>query len=208
MKKGRQWLIGLAAGVALVIAVGAVEAYVLLTGALDPGVAGGLTVAAAVGGTFTLVDGAGRTVTDRTYRGRWELVYFGYTYCPDVCPTTLGAIADALGNLGPLAARVQPLFITIDPRRDTAPVIGAYVKNFDPRIVGLTGTPQAIAEVAKEFKVYYAVRKIGNGPDDYLMDHSSVIYVMDPQGRFARLLGADLPGDQMAAKLRQLVSAS
>jgi protein SCO1 len=164
--------------------------------------------AASVGGPFALVDGSQTPVTHRTYRGKWEMIYFGYTFCPDACPTALNTIAETMQQLGPLADRVQPIFITIDPRRDTPDVIGAYVKNFDPRIVGLTGSPEAIGAVAKEFRIYYAAHKTGDGPDDYLMDHSSIIIVMDPNGRFAGIIAADLPADRMTSKLRELLAAS
>jgi protein SCO1/2 len=164
------------------------------------------TTTASVGGPFSLVDGSDTPVTDRTYRGNWEMIYFGYTFCPDACPTTLNTVAETLQRLGPLANRVQPIFITIDPRRDTPAVIGAYVKNFDPRIVGLTGSPEKIGAVAKEFHIYSAVHKTGDGPDDYLMDHSSVIIVMDPKGSFAGVLAADMAADRMTEKLRQLLA--
>jgi protein SCO1 len=201
----RQTLIGLAAGLVLIAGIGLVAAYALLA---DRG-QGATPIAApssAAGGPFTLVDGTGATITDQTFRGRWELVFFGYTYCPDLCPTTLSTIADALHELGPLAAQIQPIFITIDPRRDTQEVVGAYVKNFDPRIVGLTGSPEAIAAVAAEYKVYYAVHKTGDGPDDYLMDHSGFVYLMNPEGKFARVLSGDTSGKAMADKLRPFLS--
>jgi protein SCO1/2 len=165
-----------------------------------------LTAAASIGGPFSLVDGTNKRVTDRSFHGKWEVIYFGYTYCPDACPTTLDTIAETLQRLGPLADEVQPLFITIDPKRDTPDAIAAYVKNFDPRIVGLTGSPEEIGAVAREFRIYFAVHKTGDGPDDYLMDHSSVIIVMDPDGRFAGVIAADLPADRMTAKLRQFLA--
>src|SRR5882757_9623685 len=104
-----------------------------------------------IGGPFTLATPNGTTVTDQTYRGKWLLVYFGYTFCPNTCPTTLLEIATALERLGPDAARVQPIFITVDPKRDTPDVMAKYTQSFDPRIVGLTGTPAQIAAVAQEY---------------------------------------------------------
>lgn len=194
---------GIVAGVAIVALLGSIEAYLLFNGAPDaPPSLAPITV----GGPFSLTDQKGETVTDHTYRGKWELVFFGYTFCPDVCPTTLSAIAQALDKLGPLAAKVQPLFITVDPKRDTKEVIGNYVKNFDPRIVGLTGNPDAIAAAAKQYKVYYAPQKTGNGPDDYLMDHSAAVYLMNPDGAFVRMFGANVSGDQLADTLRPLIS--
>ena len=159
----------------------------------------------AIGGPFTLEDGSGKAVTDRDFRGKYMLVYFGYTFCPDVCPTTLSAVADAMDRLGPDAAKVRPLFITVDPRRDTPPVVKKYAAAFGPEITGLTGTPEAIARVAKEYRVYYAEHRTGPGPDDYSMDHSSVLYLMDPNGAFVAPVRADQSGEEMAADLRKLM---
>ena len=151
-----------------------------------------------VGGPFTLTDGSGRTVTDRDLRGRYLLVYFGYTFCPDVCPTTLATIAGALGKMGKRADEVQPVFITVDPERDTPKVIGAYTAAFSRRILGLTGTPEQIAGVARAYRVYYAKQKTGEGAGDYTMNHSSIVYLMDKQGRFDALLPADETAQKMA----------
>ena len=156
-----------------------------------------------IGGHFALSTADGRHVTDRTFRGKWLLVYFGYTSCPDVCPTTLSSMALALEKLGPLADKVQPVFITVDPAHDTAQIVGEYVKDFDPRFIGLVGSPQEIATAAHDFHVYYAVRQLGN--HEYVIDHSSFIYVIDPNGAFVRLLTGDLPGHQLADALRQLL---
>jgi protein SCO1 len=112
-------------------------------------------------------------------------------------------MAAALGALGPLAAKVQPLFITVDPKRDTPSVIGNYVKTFDPRIIGLYGTPEQTAAAAKAFRVYYSVRQLGNG--EYAIDHSAFVYVVDPDGRVVELLTGNLPGPAMAAALRDLM---
>jgi protein SCO1/2 len=157
-----------------------------------------------VGGHFALSTPDGRRVTDESFRGKWMLVYFGYTSCPDVCPTTLSSMAQALEKLGPLADKVQPVFITVDPVRDTAQIVGEYVKDFDPRFVGLVGSPQEIAAAAHDFHVYYVVRQLGN--NEYVIDHSSFIYVLDPNGAFVRLLTGDLPGHQLADALRKLLS--
>ena len=157
-----------------------------------------------IGGHFALSTPDGRRVTDTTFRGKWLLVYFGYTSCPDVCPTTLSAMALALDKLGPLADKVQPVFITVDPERDTAKIVGEYVKDFDPRFVGLVGSPQEIGTAAEQFHVYYRVRQLGN--NEYVVDHSSFIYLLDPNGAFVRLLTGDLPGHQLADELRKLMS--
>jgi protein SCO1/2 len=155
-----------------------------------------------IGGPFTLLDGDGHTVTDQTYRGKWLVIYFGFTFCPDACPTALNRIAEALDALGPDAGRVQALFITIDPERDTPTVMKQYVAAFDDRVVGLTGTPQQIAAAAKVYRAYY--ERVGDGPD-YTMDHSTAIYVVDPDGRFNSLLPHDLTGQDMAKRLKELL---
>lgn len=159
-----------------------------------------------VGGPFTLQDGNGKQVTDRDFRGKYMLVYFGYTFCPDVCPTTLNEVADALDHLGAKADKLQPLFITVDPKRDTPAVIKQYTAAFTPRLLGLTGTPEQIAAVAHEYRVYYAEHRTGPGPNDYTMDHSSIIYLMGPDGKFIAPIQADEPGPQMAADLDKLMS--
>jgi protein SCO1/2 len=156
-----------------------------------------------IGGHFALSTADGRRVSDQTFRGKWLLVYFGYTSCPDVCPTTLSSMALALEKLGPLADKIQPLFITVDPERDTAKLVGEYVKDFDARFVGLTGSPQDIAATAQDFRVYYRVRQLGH--NEYVVDHSSFIYVIDPNGTFVRLLTGDLPGHQLAEEIRKLM---
>ena len=166
---------------------------------------GGGTNALSIGGPFTLEDGNAKSVTDRDFRGRYMLVYFGYTFCPDVCPTTLNAIADAMDRLGPAADRIQPVFITVDPKRDTPAAMKAYAAAFGPRIEGLTGTPEQIAAVAKAYRVYYAEHRTGPGPGDYAMDHSSVLYLMGPDGTFVAPLRADATGQEMAASLKKLM---
>jgi protein SCO1/2 len=158
-----------------------------------------------IGGQFTLTAADGAVVTEQTYRGKWLLVFFGFTSCPDTCPTALLDIAAALEKLGPAADKVQPLFITVDPQRDTPVVIGDYTRSFDPRIIGLTGTPEQIAAVAREYGAYYAPRKIGPGPEDYVMDHSSYLYLMDPEGKFVRGFDADTPGDRLAEIVRDAI---
>jgi protein SCO1 len=171
--------------------------------AARPPQATGISVSIPVGGGFELQTLDGKTVTDKTYRGKWLLLYFGYTFCPDVCPTTLNEMGNALKELGPLANRIQPLFITVDPVRDTQKVMRDYMKSFDHRIVGLRGDPEQIEAVAKEFHVYYRPRALGNG--QYTVDHSSFVYVMNPQGKFVHLLTSDVPGHKMAQELRPLI---
>jgi protein SCO1/2 len=162
--------------------------------------------AVTIGGPFTLEDPQGRTVTDTDLRGSWLLVYFGYTYCPDVCPTTLTEISAAMDKLGPRADKLRPVFITVDPRRDTPDVMKAYVAGFHPRLLGLTGTAGQIATVASEYKVYYAEHRTGPGPNDYSMDHSSLLYLMDPNGDFVAPIRADGSADTIAAAVAQHIS--
>ncbi len=157
-----------------------------------------------IGGPFTLTSADGRTVTDQTYRGKWLLIYFGYTFCPDACPTALSNMSIALQKLGSEADKLQPLFITVDPKRDTRQVMSAYLESFDPRIVGLVGTQAQTDAVAKTYRVYFEPHKDEGG--NYLIDHSVYFYVMDLDGKFVDVIDGGMPGEQMADKLRQLIS--
>ena len=159
-----------------------------------------------VGGPFSLVDGDGHTVSDRDFRGKYMLVYFGYTFCPDVCPTTLNEVSEALDHLGAKADKLQPIFITVDPKRDTPAVVKQYATAFTPKLLGLTGTPDEIAKVANEYRVYYAEHRTGPGPNDYTMDHSSVLYLMGPDGQFIAPIRTDETGPEIAADLGKLIS--
>jgi protein SCO1 len=157
-----------------------------------------------IGGPFSLVDDSGKTRTDAEFRGRFMLIYFGYTHCPDACPTALQDMADALAGLGADAAQVVPIFITIDPERDTAQYLKGYAEQFDPRFVALTGAPEQIADAAKAYRVYY--RKANNQPD-YLMDHSSIVYLMGRDGGFLTHFTHETTPEQMAAALRKQLAA-
>jgi len=154
-----------------------------------------------IGGPFRLTDTGGHTVTDASFRGRWMLVYFGYTSCPDVCPTELATIGAVLRELGPEADRVAPLFITVDPARDTGKVLGAYVRLFDPRLIGLTGTPAEIAAAARAYRVFYRRVALHDG-NAYLMDHSSFVYLMGPDGRFIDLFNPRTRATDIATSIR------
>lgn len=158
----------------------------------------------AIGGSFRLVDQDGRTVTDTDLHGKWLLVYFGYTHCPDACPTALNDIALALRALGKRAAAVQPVFITVDPKRDTPAAMKEYVKSFDAPILALSGSEAAVAEAARAYRVYYARHDLPGG--DYEMDHSSIIYLMDPQGRFVASLTETNSAKQITDALKKSVS--
>lgn len=151
--------------------------------------------APAIGGSFHLVDEDGKRVSDADFRGKLMLVYFGYTYCPDVCPTTLQTMGQALDELGDGADKVAPLFITVDPDRDTPDHLKGYTEQFNPRILGLTGSTQEIADAARAYRVYY--RKAGSG-FDYLMDHSSIVYLMDREGHYLTHFTADASADDIA----------
>ena len=166
--------------------------------------AAGTLLASAIGGPFQLVDQNGKTVTDADLKGKWSLVYFGYTHCPDACPTALNDVAVALDELGPKRAEVRPVFITVDPERDTPAVLKSYVTAFDAPILALTGTPQEIAQAAKGYRVYYAKHPEEGG--DYSMDHSSVIYVMDPQGRFTASFTHENSPEEIAERLKKLLT--
>lgn len=167
----------------------------------------GLPGQIAVGGPFSLTDTAGRPVTDVDFRGRWLLVMFGYSTCPDVCPTELQAVAAAMEQLGAQAAAVVPVFITIDPERDTPRVLGSYVKLFDDRLVGLTGTQAQVAAAARAYRVYYAKVPAKAG-QDYLMDHSSFLYLMGPDGKLRLLIKPDSNGADIAASIKSRMSTS
>lgn len=163
---------------------------------------------AAIGGPFALIATNGQVVTDQTYRGKWTLIFFGYTFCPDVCPTTLNNITVALNKLGSDAAKVQPLFITIDPERDTRDVLTEYLKSFDPRILGLTGTQAQIGGVVREYRVYVAQQKSQAGDRDYLISHSGYIYLMNPQGKFVNVIRGNEDGESIADWLHREMSGS
>lgn len=155
-----------------------------------------------IGGPFHLTDDKGHAVTDATYRGRWMLVFFGYTHCPDECPLTLQKMAVALRKLGPLAGKVTPLFITVDPTRDTPARLASYLGRIDPRIIGLTGRSMQIAAVAKAYGVYYS-REEHETSGAAIVGHSTFLYLMDPSGRFAALFPQDATASALARVLRE-----
>ncbi|CAO3418568.1 SCO family protein [Azospirillum doebereinerae] len=165
-------------------------------------VAGATKSAVPIGGPFTMTDNKGRTVTDAEYRGKYLLIYFGYTYCPDVCPTELGVMTQALDLLGRQSDKVQPLFVTVDPERDTVAHLNDYVALFHPSLIGLTGTVDQVRDTARAYRVYYAKAPQKDGkPDEYLMDHSSFIYLMGPDGGFVGVYPAGTTADRIAQDL-------
>lgn len=159
---------------------------------------------APIGGPFALIDGDGRVVTEASFPGAWKLIYFGYTYCPDLCPSELQTMGQALDLLGPLAGRIVPIFITIDPDRDSPRTLKDYAAAIDPRLVALGGDRAAIEAALRAFRVH--AEKVGPGPgaapDAYLMDHSAQVYLMDPSGRLTTMFGPDIGAPAMAADLR------
>jgi protein SCO1 len=158
-----------------------------------------------IGGPFALIDGAGKTVTDQQFHGRYMLIYFGYTHCPDACPTALSDMATALGKLNPAQrAKIQPIFITVDPERDNGQALADYAAAFGSDFIGLGGSLDQLAPVKKEFHVYAEKHPAKNG--DYDMDHSSIIYLMDPENRFIGSFTQETDPDQMAKKLAAAAS--
>jgi protein SCO1/2 len=152
------------------------------------------------GGPFQLVDQTGRPVTEKVLRGKWSAVFFGYTYCPDVCPTTMAAMAQAQDRLGPKGKDLQVVFITVDPERDTPAQLATYLSNdaFPKGAIGLTGSPAQVAAAAKAYRVFY--EKAGSGRD-YLMNHSTPTYLMDPKGRFQKVLPFGIGPDEIARQI-------
>jgi protein SCO1/2 len=162
---------------------------------------------ALVGGPFDLIDHTGRRVTDADFRGKWLLVFFGYTHCPDACPLSLHEIAIALDHLGDAGRDVDALFISIDPERDTPEVLAEFVGAFHERIIGLTGTPEQVEAAAKAYRVYYQKRTDGD-PVYYLVDHTTAIYFMGPDGKYVTHFRYDIGGVEMAEQMRTHLSQS
>lgn len=151
---------------------------------------------------FTLVNHQGETVSEATYRGNWALVFFGFTNCPDICPTTLAELADVMDGLGNAAAKVTPLFITIDPERDRVETVAEYVSAFHPSIVGLTGSDKQISDAASSFKAYFERETQGSAPDGYMMAHTSSVYLISPAGYFVRTFKFGTPPEEIIEDLR------
>jgi cytochrome oxidase Cu insertion factor (SCO1/SenC/PrrC family) len=196
-------------GSAAVLAAGIVAALIVLkvrtmTASAPAAIPGQIRVSGdvGIGGSFALTDQDGRRVTDKDFAGRFMLIYFGYTFCPDVCPTELNTMALALDQLG-TRVRIVPVFITIDPQRDTPEALKAYLASFGPDFVGLTGSDTDIAAVAKAYRVYY---KKAEGADDatYLMDHTSLVYLMGPDGKLAALFRTGASPDDIAAGIKSV----
>jgi protein SCO1/2 len=202
MKRGLAWIAALTALVAAL----AVGAAVWLRRP-DPAVARSVATGPQIGGPFHLIDQAGRPVDASLLKGKWTAVFFGYTYCPDVCPTTLVALGRIADALGPDRNRFQVVFITVDPARDTPQTLARYLTtaSFPKGVIGLTGAPSQVAEAARVYHVFY--QKVPQGAS-YVMDHTAVIYLMNPQGRFVAPLDATAPPNQAATQLKALMERS
>jgi cytochrome oxidase Cu insertion factor (SCO1/SenC/PrrC family) len=189
--------------VALGLLLGVLTGLLLVPGAMERILPkGAVSIGqATVGGPFSLVDHTGKRVTDADYRGRFMLVFFGFTFCPDVCPTALQVSAAALDKLGTKADRIVPLFVTVDPERDTPEQLKSYVSSFHPRLVGLTGTQPEIDAVARAYRVYFKRVKDERSAAGYTMDHTSIVYLMGPDGRFVSHFTHTTSVDAMAAGL-------
>ncbi len=158
-----------------------------------------------IGGDFALVDHTGKQVSQADFTGAYQLVYFGFTYCPDICPTELQEMSAALDLLGRDAAKIKPILITIDPERDDVEAMATYVSHFHPSLIGLTGTPEQIAAAAGAYRVFYTKEASPDAPEDYLMNHSSYVYVMDCQGRYIRHFSMGATADEIAKGLKALL---
>jgi protein SCO1 len=158
---------------------------------------------ALVGGPFSLSDQNGKTVTDADFRGKYMLIFFGFTHCPDICPAELQVMTAALDQLGNKADKVLPIFVTVDPERDTPEVLRDFVKNFSPRLVGLTGSPEAVTAAAKAYRVVYSKVDLPNSAGGYTVDHSALVYLMGPDGQYLAHFAYGTSAETMAQALRR-----
>jgi protein SCO1/2 len=166
-------------------------------------VMGGLrhvTAPAAIGGPFQLTDQAGQTVTEKSMQGRPSLIFFGFTHCPDVCPTTLFEISEVLRAMGQDADRVNAYYISVDPERDTQAAMKEYLSSFDPRLKGLTGDPEQLSKVMSEYRVY--AKKVPLKDGDYTMDHTALVYLMDRDGKFVSPFNVNRKPEDAASDLK------
>ncbi len=194
----KRGLILLFAGIAVLLGILAYDFRAFFPNGLE----GEQVAPVAIGGEFTLTDQNGVERRPEDFRGKLMLVYFGYTFCPDACPTALQDMSRAIDIMGNKGDAVQPIFITIDPARDTVEQMKLYASNFHPRLVALTGTPEQIAAAAKAYRVYYEKGK-STGGDDYLMDHTSFIYLMGPDGKYLSHFPPGTTAEQMAAAMEK-----
>lgn len=156
----------------------------------------------AITGKFSLIDHTGKSVMEQDFQGKWTLVFFGFTYCPDVCPTTLDKVARLMNRLEKDGEKIWPLFISVDPERDKPAVLKKYVAAFHPRIVGLTGTVEQVKAATSAFRVYYAKVKQKTAPDGYTMDHSAFLYLMNPKGQYQAHFSHNDSVEKIAKRIR------
>jgi protein SCO1 len=194
-------MIGYAAWGLLVVAAAVVALGYTRFGWFEP--AGGIQ-AGAIGGPFTLVDQNGRTVTEKAFVGKPTAYFFGFTNCPEICPAALADMTARLGALGEDANRLNVVFVTLDPERDTPELLKTYLESFDRRIIALTGPPEAVADMARKFRVYW--RKVGEG-ESYTLDHSTATYLMDPRGELLTLIDHRESSEAAMEKLRRLLES-
>jgi protein SCO1 len=197
--RARQWIL-VAAGLLGFSAAALCMFYVMSF----RGVGHGVAATTQTGGPFTLVDDTGATVTERTIAGKPYVMDFGYTFCPDVCPTTLLDLSRWIKKLGPDADKLNYVFVTVDPERDTVQSMHAYLSSFDKRIRGYTGTPAEIAQIAKEYRVYY--KKVPTGDGGYTMDHSAILYLMGPDDKLVTVIPYQEDDTSAIAKLKNLAA--
>jgi protein SCO1/2 len=167
---------------------------------------GGRITAASIGGTFSLTDQHGAVVTEAALQGHPTALFFGYTFCPDVCPTTLFEMTGWLDQLGPDADKLKVYFVTVDPERDTQEVLASYLSAFDPRITGLTGSPQAVEQMIKAYRIY--ARKVPLDGGGYIMDHTASVYLLNADAAFTGTIDYQEAPDTALAKLKRLVESS
>ncbi|HYM17530.1 MAG TPA: SCO family protein [Micropepsaceae bacterium] len=156
-----------------------------------------------IGGPFSLIDQNGMRRSEKDFSGKYMLVFFGYTFCPDVCPTTLSVMSAALDKVGPDATKIVPVFISVDPKRDTPEKLKAYLASFGPNFVGLTGTDEEVAAAAKAYRVYYQAHT--EEGDNYAVDHSGVVYLMSPTGQFLSNYTLETSPESMAVDLKKRI---
>jgi protein SCO1 len=197
--RSRHWAITALSGLAGFAAVALCIAYAVSFRGSSPGTAG-----AAIGGPFTLTDDTGAPVTEKTLAGKPYAMYFGYTFCPDVCPTTLFDLSRWIQKLGPDADKLNYVFVTVDPERDTPKLMHDYLSSFDKHIRGYTGTAAQIAQIAKEYRVYY--KKVPTDDGGYTMDHSVIIYLMGPDDKFVTVIPYQEDDASALAKLKNLAA--
>jgi len=160
---------------------------------------------ASIGGSFSLVDHKGTRASEKTYAGKFMLIYFGYTFCSDICPTQLQVMSAALDALGDKAKRIQPLLISIDPERDDVAAMAEYVANYDDRLVGLTGTVEEIEAVTTTYRIYYSKEKTSPFTENYRVSHAGIIYLMDESGGFIKHFALGVRPDELVAELKKLL---